>query len=174
MKAFDLDTLRALLRPKILRERLSFSLVEDGIPAGAITELSGHGKTEAIVRFLKEHPEFRVAWIEKSFSFFTAALGAWGVDIQRFLFVESAADTLWVALQVLRAKAFHVVILYHNEFENEDLRKLQLAAEKAAGALIWLSAIAPENPWPIALRLKAHRSAADGQLEIMTLQRRMK
>lgn len=174
MKAVDLDTLRALLRPKALRQRLDFSLVESGIPAGALTEINGHGKTEAVVRFLQEHPDFRVAWIEKSFSFYPAALSSWGIEVRRFLFVESAQETLWVALQAVRSSAFHVVILYHNEFETEELRKLQLAAEKTSCAVLWLSATVPENPWPIALRLRACRSSEDGKLDISILQRRMK
>lgn len=174
MKTADLATLRALLRPKTLRESLSFSLVEEGIPSGAVTELSGHGKTETIVCFLKEHPEFRVAWIEESFSFFPAALGEWGVDISQFLFVESAADTLWAALQALRSGAFHVVILYHSEFTTDELRKLQLAAEKTACAVIWLSAKAPTNPWPIALRLQTSRDSHCGQLDVSIIRRRMR
>lgn len=65
METSALEKLRQLVAPPVARETFTFTLLSDGIPIGAITELCGRGKTEFTVRFLAEHPEFTVAWIEK-------------------------------------------------------------------------------------------------------------
>src|SRR5688572_24846874 len=52
---------------------LPFSLVEGGIPKGALVHIhgpSGTGKTYLTAQFLAENPSSRVAWIEDDFSLY--------------------------------------------------------------------------------------------------------
>jgi hypothetical protein len=70
VKTLNLAELRALLSFQSQREFLPLVFFQGaGIPKGAITEISGFGKTEFVVQILSEHPVVRVAWIEKFFQF---------------------------------------------------------------------------------------------------------
>lgn len=138
------------------REVLSCSSLPRGLPKGAITELYGAGKTEFVARVLAEHPLLRAAWIEERLSVFPFALLQRNISLDRVLFVEAGAETLWTALQVLRSQLFPIVILYGEGWELNALRRIQLATEKSQAATLWLTGRA-QNLWPVSLQLKIEK-----------------
>lgn len=75
MKALSLVELRSLLSFTSHREFLPLIAFQAaGIPKGAITEISGVGKTEFVTQILGEHSDLRVAWVEKDLSISPFAL----------------------------------------------------------------------------------------------------
>ena len=73
-KAAIIENLRIAIRPQ--RKQLSMANQSFGIPTGAITAISGHGKTSLVTKFLAEHPTYKVAVDRKKvfdlpFCFFT-------------------------------------------------------------------------------------------------------
>lgn len=133
---------------------------------GALTEISGvagSGKTEAVLRFLAEHPSERVAWVERDFSIYPCALQEAGLE--RVTFADVGGDpklALWTAQQVLTSQIFKIIVLalgFQGVCDLTVLRRMQLAAEKSQASVILLN----ETPlagvtWPISLQLRASRS----------------
>lgn len=176
-KQILLETLREQLKTSFpsgqkTRETLPFSMVEGGIPKGALTEVSGAegcGKTELVLRFLAENSTLRVAWIEEDFSAYPCAFSQNGVGLERVLFVDcdSSEHSLWSAHQILRSQVFEAVILKLSSkianpdrqgLEEVDLKRLQLLAEKS-GTCLFLVLEEPlkSATWPITLRLQVTR-----------------
>src|SRR5689334_18183764 len=81
------------MKPK--PESYRFSQLENGLPKGAVVEVSGSaggGKTEVVLRFLSENPETRVAWIEDELTIYPCAFPQNRVGLERVLFVESKPE----------------------------------------------------------------------------------
>lgn len=166
MKALKFAELRAQVHAHYQKETLSCSLVAQGIPRGAITEISGIGKTELAVRLIAEHPGLRVAWIEEQMSIFPFGLLQRGIGLDRVLFVDAGPDLAWSVLQVLKAQIFPVVVVYAEDLDLNTLRRVQLASETANAATIWL-ANAPKNLWPVSLQLQSYRM--EGEIKTTAL-----
>jgi hypothetical protein len=109
-------------------ETLPFSGFPGGLPKGKLMEISGAlggGKTEVLLRFLRENPSLQVAWIEVGPShssgtvpsIYPCALSGRGVDLSRVLFVEPSnlSEALWCAQQILKSQIFGAVILSRQE-----------------------------------------------------------
>jgi hypothetical protein len=151
-------------------ESYRFSQLENGLPKGAVVEVSGRpggGKTEVVLRFLSENPEARVAWIEDELTVYPCAFPQNRVGLERVLFVESRGsslqgsdETLWTAHQILRSQVFGVLVLRVGyALEEMALRRLQLAAEKTQTTILLLvEEPAKRGTWPIAVQLHAQRS----------------
>ncbi len=153
MAALSIAQLREMIGTKTSKEFFAFASLTNGLPKGAITEISGAGKTEFVLQFLKEQTELKIAWIESQLSIFPFAFEQRGVSLERVLFVEGGEQSNWVALQVLKSQAFQVVVLYEEECELKTLRRMQIAAEKSAASLIWLTS-KPQDAWPVGLQIK--------------------
>ncbi len=158
METSALEKLRQLVASPVVRETFTFSLLSDGVPIGAITEISGRGKTEFAVRFLAEHPEFTVAWIEKSFSAYPFAFLQKNMDLKKILFLEGASDIDWCIYQSLRSQSFDIVVSYCEDIGLRSLRRIQLQAEKSRSAFLWLTD-GPKTSWPVYQRVAVHRNA---------------
>jgi hypothetical protein len=152
MKSAIIEKLRSLVGTKTERELIPFSLLSHGIPKGAITEISGKGKTEFVLQFLKENPEIRVAWIERNFSAYPFGFLQREVSLDRFLFIEGERDLDWCVYQALRTSVFQAVIVYSEHMELNSLRRIQLQSEKALSATLWLTN-EPKDAWPVHLRI---------------------
>ena len=137
-----------------------------GVPKGAITEICGAGKTEWVVRFLKEHPILRVAWIEPELSIYPPALFQRAIDPNRILFIEGGDETPWVIQQLFKSALFEIIILLSTLTDFKILRRFQLAAEKAGASLILLSETFSKG-WPVALQLKILRKEGGMTAEII-------
>jgi hypothetical protein len=159
-KALSLDELRALVGVSAPREALDFSLVHEGLPKGAITQVVGSGKTEFVLTLLAEHAETKVAWVEENFSVYPFGFLQRNVQLGRVLFVESGEHTCWSILQILKAQVFSIVVIYSENLGLNELRKIQLAAEKAQAVVLWLT---PElkSLWPVSLQIKVGRDLAE-------------
>lgn len=161
-----LITLGALDRtPASQWEGLSFSLLEDGLPKGALIEVSGaagSGKTEITLRFLAENPRLRVAWIESEWTAYPCAFEQHRVSLSRVLFLESGHEALWTAHQTVRSGLFGIVVIHVGDASNHSemaLRRLQLAAERSGATVVLLTETpARRGTWPIAVQLRASRS----------------
>jgi hypothetical protein len=160
-----LNQLREILgqhSPAVSRERFAFSLERDGIPRGAITEISGSpgsGKSEAVFKLISEtSSSIRVAWVEEDFTIYPCALLQAGVDLSRVLFSQAGGLACWSAQQILRSQLFPIVVLSARIREEIELRRLQLAAEKSCTTLLLLSdEPRRQGAWPIRLQLEASR-----------------
>ena len=145
-------------------EAYRFSQLENGLPKGAVVEVSGSsggGKTEVVLRFLAENPEARVAWIEDELTIYPCAFPQSRVGLERVLFVESRPqEIVWTVNQILRSQVFGVVVLRTAAALDEmTLRRLQLTAEKTQTTVILLTEeAARRGTWPIAVQLHAKRS----------------
>jgi hypothetical protein len=153
MSALSLQELKRLVQVKTQKEFFKFSYLEDnGIPKGAVTCISGTGKTKLALRFLAENPSLDVAWVEERFSVYPTAILQRSVNLNRILFIEAGKETSWAVLQALKAQVFPVVILYAEDSDHKTLRRFQLLAEKAQTAVIWLTST-PKPYWAISLKI---------------------
>ncbi len=165
------------------RSSLSFSLLDEGIPKGALTEISGPGKTEFLVRFLSEHPSLKVAWVEDQISVYPYAIFQRKAHLQRILFAEAGSNSLWALMQILRSQVFGVIVFSSTTttllsksgdgggigqesrraiFEERALRAMQLSAEKSQAAVVFLRE-EPGDSWPISLQIRVER----GNVEVL-------
>lgn len=114
------------------------SVFSDGFPTGRLIEVAGPGKTEFLTFFLKEHPDFSVAWFEKELTINPFALWQKGVSVENILFIETH-DLNWSVQQVLQSQLFKVIVLSQTYFVERDLRRFQLFVEKSNSFLFLLS-----------------------------------
>lgn len=170
MKSAIIENLKHLLADRTEKEVLPFSLLPCGITRGAITEISGTGKTEFVLHFLKENPELKIAWIEKSFSAYPFAFLQKEIDLKRILFIDGQKDLDWCVYQALRSQAFQSVVVYCENLSLKSLRRIQLHSEKSLASTIWLTD-EPKSAWPVSLRLHVERGDK-GELRPTVLKRR--
>lgn len=149
-----LEELRARLGArKDRREILSFSACAEGLPRGALVEITGRGRTETVARLLAEHRDLSAAWIEESLSLFPPALAQRNVALDSIFFIEGGTQTAWAAGAALRSQLFPVVIYDAPYGEERELRRFQLLAEKSHSTMLLLGED-PVPAWPISLALK--------------------
>lgn len=152
-----LELLRAQLSTK---PRLTYpcSQLQNGIPRGALTEISGphgSGKTKLVLNFLAQNPKLRVAWIEDELSIYPCVFSQYDISLEHVLFVEAGSQAPWAAHQVLRSKLFEVIVLMSSSrFHEIELRRLQLLAEQAlATVLLIAEEKTRRGTWPLALQI---------------------
>ena len=166
MKQVSVQQLKALVTSKIAKELILSPHLASGIPKGAITSISGAGKTEFVTTVLAANPKLNVAWIEKEFTANPFALLQRKIELKRVLFIEAKNEMDWVILQVLRAQAFSFVIFYLEVMELTTLRRIQLASEKSEVATLWL-APAPRGMWPLCLELEVTKKKSEIQVKVI-------
>ena len=166
----ELKNLIGTLEGSSLREDWPCSDTTMGLPKGAITQVCGAGKTEFVVRFLREHSGLRVAWVEPNLSIYPCGLLQRGINLNRVLFIEAGNEFPWVVQQVFKTSLFEIVILTSTIEDFKMLRRFQLAAEKAHASLIILSE-AFSNAWPVALQLKSTRKQG-GRINVDVIRKR--
>ena len=110
-------------------ETLPFSGLVGGFPKGKLMEISGTlggGKTEVLLRFLRENPTVQVAWIEVGSygggDIYPGAFPEREVGLSRVLFVEPSnlGEALWCAQQILKSQIFGAVVLSLCEIRGES------------------------------------------------------
>jgi hypothetical protein len=143
----------------------AFSHLEDGLPQGALIEVSGApggGKTEVVLQILAQNPGVRVAWIEEELTVYPCRFPQSQVDLGRVLFVEgeTAAENLWAVHQTVRSQLFGIVVAHFSTpLQEMELRRLQLAAERAQASVILLSETpAKRGTWPLSIQLSVTRN----------------
>lgn len=160
-----------------------FSYLKEGLPQGALVEVSGaegSGKTEVILRFLAENPTLQAAWIESDFTINPCAFLESHVALERVLFIDASPgaqigqtqnqDPHWIAQQILSSQVFNVLILSGVRSDERTLRRLQLAAQRSQTTVIFLNRITTQqNAWPFQVQLEVHRSILTGHAEVEVL-----
>jgi hypothetical protein len=165
--AFTLSHLQALKAQlgtleRVSRESVAWSKLIGGLPRGALVEIAGPGKTEAVASLLAEHKEARAAWIEKEFTLLPSALPQRGVELEQIFFIESGAESEWAAGLVLRSQLFPFLVYHAPCHEEKTLRRFQLLAERSRSTMLLLAEKGLSMAWPIALSLEAKA----GSLEV--------
>lgn len=144
-KRSQLEILRQLVRehsPFHGVQTLPCSLIPDGLPIGGICELQGRlgtGVTEAALKILSEHPTKRCAWVERDSSFFPTASFQRGIRPGQILNIRTRDEILWAALECLRSQLFEFLVLVNPGFNERDLRRLQMMAEKSGTCVLILN-----------------------------------
>lgn len=107
---------------------------------------------------------------------FSPALAATGLSPARLLAVrgQSAASGLWAAEQALRCADVAAVLAWVSQARPADLRRLQLAAAKQGGGLLFAlrSGAAARTVSPAPLRLRLSVDAAGDALVVDIVKRR--
>ena len=138
---------------------LSYSLYPPGLPLGSLVQIQGQGSTEASLGLLREHPQFKAAWLEERLSAYPPAFVQQGVNLSCLLFVEGGARFAWAAAELLRSGVFKLLVV-GSAFEAGEnalnLRRLQLGA-RASGGLVLLTGGIQGPLWPLRLRLECRR-----------------
>jgi cell division inhibitor SulA/protein ImuA len=115
----------------------------------------------------------RLAWIAPPHLPYAPALDAAGIALARLLIVRTAAarDALWAAEQALASAACGAVLIWPGAVKYTELRRLQLAAEKArALAVLFRASRVAGEASPAVLRLALHTIV--GGLAVHILKRR--
>jgi hypothetical protein len=148
------------------KERSSFSLYPKGFQVGSITEICGSGKSQAVAIFLKEHSDYKAAWIEEKITINPYALFQKGVKLENILFIEAQDQMNWCVDQALQSGCFKVLITQDPEIKEKELRRYQLIAEKNHSHFFLLSEKL-QSSWVPQLQLKVIKSASGIEFEIV-------
>jgi cell division inhibitor SulA/protein ImuA len=158
---------------------LDAELPGGGWPTGCLTELlpahAGIGELRILGPALARlsHAGKRLAWIAPPHLPYAPALDAAGIALAQLLIVRTAAarDTLWATEQALASSACGAVLVWPGAVKYAELRRLQLAAEKAGALTVLFRAprVAGEAS-PAVLRLAL--ATAAGGLAVRILKRR--
>ncbi|MEK6750324.1 MAG: translesion DNA synthesis-associated protein ImuA [Pseudomonadota bacterium] len=111
-----------------------------------------------------------LAWVAPPHIPYAPALAAQGLELSRVLLVHPrrALDGLWVAEQALRSNTCSAVLLWAQDIDTRQVRKLQLAMEAQGGmGIIFRPASAAAQASPATLRV--HVAATPGGAEINIL-----
>jgi hypothetical protein len=158
---------------------LDAELPGGGWPTGCLTELlpahEGIGELRVLGPALAalSRTGKRLAWIAPPHLPYAPALDAAGIALAGLLIVRTgtARDTLWAAEQALASAACGAVLVWPGTAKYAELRRLQLAAEKArALAVLFRPPRVADEASPAALRLALH--TATGALAVQILKRR--
>jgi protein ImuA len=110
-----------------------------GWSAGGLTELliehSGVGEVRLLahaLRHLTKQAERHVMLVAPPYQPCAAALKAWGIDVERVLWVRSNEDqALWAATQALKQDGIGAVLVWLPNARADKVRRLQVAAQES-------------------------------------------
>ncbi|MFN8943966.1 MAG: hypothetical protein ACK5WZ_05000 [Pseudobdellovibrionaceae bacterium] len=156
-EALNLQELKSLLATSKEKSAFHFEKYNLEIPQGGITCISGFGKTEVVLDFLSERKDFFVGWIEEKFSFYPYAVSQKNLSLKNFLFIEAEDQGIYTSLQAMKSQVFQCIILYKDEIDLKDLRRIQIFSEKSKCVTFWLTN-KRQSLWPVSLDLEAENS----------------
>jgi len=110
-----------------------------------------------------------IAWVAPPFQPYPPALDAWGINLSRLLIVRPKDDSeiLWSAEQALVSGTCAAVLLWPETLNDQDSRRLQLAAEKGGSwAIAFRPATARHEPSAAALRIEMQADQAGTHLHV--------
>lgn len=135
-----------------------------GWPAGMLTELIGRdpgiGELRLLVPLLRQLTRERrfVILLAPPLQPYAPALASHGIDLDYLLVVQAphAADRLWAIEQTLKSSAFGALLAWLPQARPEHLRRMQAAAQSAAGPAFLFRPLAAQfeaSPAPLRLLL---------------------
>lgn len=130
-----------------------------GLPRGCLVELLGPLKTEWLIQFLKDQPEFRIFWAERDPQILPTALHQRGLDLSQVTFAHLADDLFLPLRRILQSQLYQVVIAPQRFEEIRVLKTLQLLTEKSNSLLFFMGQHSPSKAWPISVQLEIHRDS---------------
>ena len=142
------------------RDAFPWSYLPEGMPRGALVEITGSGKTEAVARLLAENP-LPSAWVEADFSVFPSALLQRQVKLEQVFFIAAGKEAAWAVAAALRSRLFPLLVYRAPYGEERELRRFQLLAERSHATMILLGDH-PTLSWPISLSLEMR----EGRLQV--------
>ncbi|MBT8098257.1 MAG: SOS cell division inhibitor SulA, partial [Gammaproteobacteria bacterium] len=110
-----------------------------------------------------------IAWVAPPFQPYPPALDAWGINLSRLLIVRPKDDSeiLWSAEQALSSGTCAAVLLWPGHLNDQESRRLQLAAEKGQSwAIAFRPGSARHEPSAAALRIGIHADALGTHLSL--------
>jgi protein ImuA len=115
-------------------------LPRQGWSAGCLTELlteyAGVGEVRLLahaLRHLTKQAERYVMFVAPLYQPCATVLRAWGVDVERILWVRSSEDqAVWVAAQALKQDGVGAVLVWLPNARADKVRRLQVAAQESA------------------------------------------
>lgn len=168
-KLSRVSALREMIsRWSVKAKSISFLKPWDRLPVekGSVLALcspDGGGKTELVMQVIEQNREMRVAWIEKELTIYPFSFAQKKISMNRVLFVEAGKQEMWSASHCIRSQLFDLVVVRAESLCEMDLRRLQLAAEKAQVSVILLtSAPIREGAWPLSEQLAVLRDQLRG------------
>ncbi len=111
-----------------------------------------------------------IAWVAPPFQPYPPALQQCGIDLSRMLIVrpKETDEILWSAEQALSSGTCAAVLLWPDTLDDQDSRRLQLAAEKGRSwAVAFRPLAARRQPSAAALRLELQSSAQGMRVHIL-------
>lgn len=151
---------------------LDLSLPGGGWPANAVTEilhdLHGIGEMQLLLPCLARLSKSKhVALVAPPYIVNAPALASVGAELSRITVLPqvSSKDRDWAAEQCLRSGAYAAVLMWADDMNDKDMRRLQLACEhgKALG-FVFRSGRHAQNPSPASLRVKL---GPQGQVDVL-------
>lgn len=153
-----------------IQEVLHTTVLDAGIPCGAITQICGFGKIEAAVQIIKDNSEFKAAWIESEIELNPLPQFSRDLNLTHIIYSKTGEHMIGACIQLLKSNQFPIVVIKTAPLDDFLLRKLQLAAEKYKSALVILTEDFSAS-WPISLMLKAHRNLSTDTVSVEILRR---
>ena len=153
---------------------LAAELPGGGWPKGGLTELlmleAGSAELQLLRPALAALQTGRIALLHPPYSPQILALGAWGIDISRLLWLpcQRPQDAVWAAEQILKNGACSALLFWQNELKSETLRRLHLAAQTGRTLFFLVRSWKYQDvPSPAPLRLKLNLLAHGLQIDII-------
>ena len=159
---------------------LDAELPGGGWPVGGLAEVlcrsEGIGELQIVLPALAALTAagHRVAWLAPPHLPYAPALRAAGVRLEQLTVIRAPGrrDALWAAEQALRARSFHVLLLWLPQASYAELRRLAVAAQAGPGfALAFRPPEAACESSPAVLRL-ALEPGLEPRLAVRILKRR--
>lgn len=139
-----------------------------GWQSGTIVELihaaTGIGELSLLMPALARitQTDRHIAFIAPPFIPFAPALANHGVRLDRLIIVnaQKPAEILWASEQTLRCSSFRVVVTWPTVLRDQDIRRMQLAAEAGRSTgFIYRPVSAATQASPAAVRMKLQKNA---------------
>jgi len=142
------------------KEFLKAPQLPRGLPKGCVVELLGPLKTEWLIQFLKDQPEFRIFWAERDPQILPTALSQRGLDLTRVTFGHLGEDLFLPLRRVLQSQLYQAVIAPQRFDEVRVLKTFQLLTEKSNSVLFLMGQHSPSRAWPISVQLEIQKDPA--------------
>ena len=111
-----------------------------------------------------------LVWVAPPYVPYAPALAARGIRVEQLLLVRdvSAGQRLWAAEQALKSGACGAVLLWPEQIQTSQLRRLQLAAEQGdCPGILFRSLRTASQGSPAALRLRVRTSPLGLEVEVL-------